>query len=395
MINDSTLDFLIEQTQIWLNQNAEYRLTNLLSSHHPDDIAQLILGLPSEDRIRVWPYIPEDLVGDVLLELPDAIRSGLMSHMDDTQVARVLTDLHEDEQADLIQDIPNRSDDILQILDDDRRQRLEAVLYFPENSAGGIMDVDAVSVRSDVSVRVVLRYLRQLGKLPEGTNKLFITDRQGHLLGQLLLSSILTVSEDTLVNDIFDAESVSILANLDSEEVARLFIKHDLISAPVVDEKNRLLGRITVEDIMHLMANRQQERITSAPISQDEDAFSSVLVSSRYRALWLGVNLLTALLASWVIGHFEAVLIDMVALAVLMPVVASMGGIAGTQSMSLVIRSLALGQLRSSNEAWLLQKEMRVGLLNGVLWAIIISAIAWLWFHSLILSGIIAVAIFY
>ena len=388
------------QHQLFLHQAQQLieikrfeRLVSLFAESHPADIATLISSLPQNIREQVWELVPENLSGEVLNELDDGIRSSLLGDMETSEVISALSTLDEDEQADLLQDIPERTEEILQGMDLERRKRLEAVLYYPQDVAGGLMDLDTISVRADVSVSVVLRYLHKLGTIPESTNKLFVTDRRGVYRGHLLLTTLLTNDGETMVEDILQSGG-SISANTSAQDASEIFAKLDLISLAVVDDKNILLGRITVDDIIDFLRDSNQDSMRKLAGTTNEDAFSPVLKSSQYRALWLGINLLTALLASWVILEFQASIDKLVALAVLMPIVASMGGIAGSQTLSVIIRSIALGQLRKGNKLWMLRKEIGIGLLNGILWATIIGGVAEWWFTLPILSLTIAVAVF-
>jgi magnesium transporter len=390
---DRNNEVLLHQTQQLIELNNLPRLTLMLEEHHPADIALLLSALPQNKREQVWEVVPESLSGEVLNELDDNIRASLLGEMETAEVVSALSTLDEDEQADLIQDIPDRTEEILQAMDLERRKRLETVLYYPEDVAGGLMDLDLIAVRADVSVKVVLRYLHKLGTIPESTNKLFVTDRKGIYRGQLMITSLLTNDDDTMIEDILESGD-SISANTSAQEASEIFAKLNLISLAVVDDKNTLLGRITIDDIVDFLRDSNQDTLLKMAGTTNEEAFSPVLKSSKFRALWLGINLITALIASWVIMGFQEVIDKMVALAVLMPVVASMGGIAGTQTLSVIIRSIALGQLHKGNKLWILRKEIGIGVLNGLLWAIMIGCVAELWFQIPILSITIAIAIF-
>lgn len=383
----------LHQAQQLIEVHSFEQLVELFKENHPADIATLISSLPQNRREDIWQLVPDDMSGEVLNEIDDGIRSVLLGEMETAEVISALSTLDEDEQADLLQDIPDRTEEILQGMDLDRRKRLEAVLYYPEDVAGGLMDLDSIAVRADVSVGVVLRYLHKLGSIPESTNKLFVTDRQGVYRGYVLVTSLLTHDNDTMVEDILQ-HGGSIAANTSTSDAAEMFVKLDLITLAVIDEKNKLLGRITVDDIVDFLRDSNQNSMLKLAGTTHEDAFSSVFKSSQYRALWLGINLLTAMLASWVILEFQEAIDKLVALAVLMPIVASMGGIAGSQTLSVIIRSLALGQLRKGNRIWMLQKEVGIGLLNGLLWAVLISSLVYWWFQLPTLSLIIGVAIF-
>ena len=282
---------------------------------------------------------------------------------------------------------------ILESLDKQNRQRLEAVLTYPEDSAGGLMNIDTVTVRSDIDVDVVMRYLRRLGKLPETTDNLMVVDRKGIYLGTLPLAVLLTSQAETEISEIMQPSTEAVTADTEATDVVRLFEHRDWVSAPVIDHTGKLLGRITIDDIVDLIRDQgEHDFLGMAGLHEEEDMFAPALKSSRRRTVWLGVNLLTALLASWVIGRFETTIEQLVALAILMPVVASMGGIAGSQTLTLVIRAMALGQISRRNARTLLKKELAVGLINGSIWALVMGVVAYFWFGSETLGYVIAAA---
>jgi magnesium transporter len=280
-------------------------------------------------------------------------------------------------------------------LDGQHRKRLEAVLSFPEDTAGGLMNTDTVTVRAEVTLDVVLRYLRRLGdQVPRDTDLLFVVNRYDDYLGVLRLSELVTRDPEVTVAEAMSLNVQAIPADTVQAEVARRFERLDLISAPVVDSTGKLLGRITVDDVVDIIREEGEHAFMGqAGLSEEEDMFAPVLISARRRALWLGVNLLTAFLASWVIGQFEATLDKVVALAVLMPIVASMGGIAGSQTLTLAIRGIALGQLTGKNARQLMTKELAVGAINGIMWAGVVALVAGVWFSSLQIAGLIGAAI--
>jgi magnesium transporter len=278
-------------------------------------------------------------------------------------------------------------------LDAQRRDRLEAVLAYPEDSAGGLMNTDTITVRYEVTLDVVLRYLRALGEMPNNTDSLIVTSRNNDYLGLLPLSKLLTSDSNLTVSKVMTQDTEAIKASTEDNEVAKIFETHDLISAPVIDENGKLLGRITVDDVVDVIRDEADHSVLSmAGLNEEEDLFAPVIPSARRRAVWLGINLITAFIASWVVSNFEGTLEKVVTIAVLMNVVASMGGIAGTQTLTLVIRGLALGQVSNSNRRWLIFKEIIVGLFNGFGWAIVIAAIAVLWFGDINIGLVIAAA---
>ena len=300
-----------------------------------------------------------------------------------------------DDLADFIQSLPGKvTGEVLTSLDAQHRERLEAVLSYPEDSAGGLMNTDTITVRSEVTLDVVLRYLRLLGELPNNTDNLIITTRDNRYVGVLPLTTLLTKDPELTVGDVLSRHIEPIPAHTEDDEVARIFQDHDLLSAPVVDANMVLLGRITVDDVVDVIRDEADHSVMSmAGLNEEEDLFAPVVPSARRRAIWLGINLLTAFMASWVVSNFEGTLEKVVTIAVLMNVVASMGGIAGTQTLTLVIRGLALGQVSRSNRRWLIFKEVVVGLLNGFGWAIVIAAIAIFWFGDIKIGAVIAGAI--
>jgi len=275
-----------------------------------------------------------------------------------------------------------------------RRRRIEAILAYEEDTAGGLMNTDVVTVRSDITLEVVLRYLRKYGELPENTDSLYVVDHQDKYLGTLRLSQVVSRSRSLTVREAMSHQVDPIPANMSDHDVAHRFEKHDLISAPVVDKDNHLLGRITIDDVVDVIRDEAEHSLLSmAGLSEDEDTFAPVKKSIHRRSVWLGINLLTAFLAAWVIGLFDTTIEKLVALAVLMPIVASMGGIAGSQTLTLVIRSMALDQLNDKNQRWLLRKEFLVGMANGVIWAIAIAFVTYLWFGNFLLGIMIGAAI--
>jgi magnesium transporter len=372
-----------------------YEISKKLEELHSAEIAHLLESLPREDRQKVWSLIDLEANGDILLYVNDDVRGQLIDEAANDELIAAAKQLDTDDLADILVDLPEDvTESILQSLDEQHRLRLEAALSYPHDTAGGLMNTDTITVREDLALDVVIRYLRFLGKVPEMTDNLIVVDRDGFYIGTLLLTELLTKAPGTRVYEVMSKEADAIPATMPAKEVANKFSQRDLVSAPVVDENNRLLGRITIDDVVDVIRDEADHSLMSmAGLSEEDDMFAPVVRSSRRRTLWLGVNLLTALLASWVIGQFEATIEKLVALAVLMPVVASMGGIAGSQTLTLVIRGIATGQIGSSNARRLLNKELAVGVLNGITWAVVVSIIAFFWFDDELLSYIIAAAI--
>jgi len=367
----------------------------MLNELNPAEIADLLESLPYTERNLLWDLVDPEKEGDVLLEVGDEVRTTLIRDMPLDDLVNAAEGMDVDDLADFIQSLPDKvTSEVLTSLDTQRRRRLEAILSYPEDSAGGLMNTDTITVRSEVTLEVVLRYLQRLGELPNNTDSLIVVNRYEKLLGTLPLSTLVTCDADKMVAEVMPPDIISIQVDTPATEVAQLFEIHDLITAPVVDHDGKLLGRITVDDVVDIIREEAEHNLLShAGLSEEDDVFAPVWKSTRRRALWLGINLLTALLAAWVIGNFQATLEKVVALAVLMPIVASMGGIAGTQTLTLMIRGLALDQIGAQNTAWLLFKEISVGLLNGVIWSAVVAGITIFWFGSWQIGGIIAAAL--
>ncbi|MEA3638808.1 MAG: magnesium transporter [Lamprobacter sp.] len=379
-----------------LESGSVRKATRMLNALHPAEMAHVLQSLPPRQRKLVWQMVDDAAEGEVLLYLNDDVRDEILRGMDATAILAAAEGLDVDDLADLVQDLPARvTSEVLSSLDEQRRERLETALSYPEDSAGGLMNPDVVTVRPEVTLDVVLRYLRRRkDRLPELTDNLIVVSRQGRYLGVLYLTDLLTNDPDDSVAEVMTLDVQPIAAETKAREVANRFEQLDLVSAPVIDPEGRVLGRITVDDVMDVIREEAEHQfLGQAGLSEGEDMFAPVLLSARRRAVWLGINLMTAFLAAWVIGLFEATIEKVVALAVLMPVVASMGGIAGTQTLTLAIRGIALGQLSAKNIRWLVSKEMAVAVLNGLLWALVIASIAWLWFGNSGIALIIAVAI--
>ena len=358
------------------------------------EIAHLLESLPHNERNIIWELVDSEKEGEVLIQIGEELRSTLIRDMSLQDLISATEGMDVDDLADFIQSLPDRvTTQVLTSLDTQHRERLEAVLSYPEDSAGGLMNTDTITVRSEVTLDVVLRYLRMLEQIPDNTDSLFVTTRDNIFVGTLPLSSILTNDGERTVSDVMKRDIEVIKASMEDDEVAKIFETHDLISAPVVDENLKLLGRITIDDVVDVIRDEAEHSVLGmAGLTEDEDLFAPAIPSARRRAIWLGINLLTAFLASWVVSNFEGTLEKVVAIAVLMNVVASMGGIAGTQTLTLVIRGLALGQVSRSNRYWLVNKEIIVGLLNGIGWALVIAVIAVIWFDDIQIGYVIAAA---
>jgi magnesium transporter len=368
------------------------RLVNTLS---PAEIGNLLESLPPGERTVVWGLVDPEDDGEVLLHVGDDVREGLIADMDPDEILAAVEDLDIDDLADLVEDLPDTViDEVLKSMDRENRERLEQVLSYPEDSAGRLMNPDVVTVRADTTVDVVLRYLRLRGELPDHTDHIYVVSRRHQYLGRIALQSLLTHEASTPINELLDDEQPAIDVEESSGAVARQFSDHDWISAPVVDDNNILLGRITIDDVVDIIRDQaEHQALGAAGLDEDEDLFSPVKRATKRRLLWLTINLGTAFIAAGVVKQFQGTIAHIVALAVLMPIVAGMGGNAGTQVLALVVRGLALGQLAASNVRVLIWKEIRVALLNGLALGLLLGGIVWLWFGEWPLALVIASAL--
>ncbi len=393
---DSNQENRLLRLQAILDSGALKEAGRLLNGLAPAEIAHLLEALPPTERELLWGLVDESQDGEILLLVTDEVRADLIRRMNPEEILNAVGGLELDDLADLVQDLPGAiTREVMDSLDVQHRKRLEAVLSYPEDTAGGLMNTDTVTVRAEVTLDVVLRYLRRLGEqMPRDTDLLFVVNRYDDYLGVLRLSELVTRDPEDTVAEAMSLNLQPIPADTDAAEVARRFERLDLISAPVADENGKLLGRITIDDVVDIIREEGEHAFMGqAGLSEEEDMFAPVLVSARRRAVWLGVNLLTAFLASWVIGLFQPTLEKVVALAVLMPIVASMGGIAGSQTLTLAIRGIALGQLTGKNARQLMLKELAVGAINGAAWALVVAIVAGVWFSSLQIATLIGVAI--
>lgn len=371
------------------------QVSRMINSLHPGEIALLLESLPPEERRIAWELVDPDDEGEVLLEVNDEVRSTLIRGMEDEDLVAATEGLEIDDLADLLEDLPEAvTQQVLRSMDKQNRDRLRHVLAYPEDTAGGLMNTDTITVRPDVTLDVVLRYLRLLGNVPEKTDCIFVVNRSDEYLGCLHVTRLLTEDQQRTVAEVMDTEVQGIDAMTPDSEVAKVFESRDLVSAAVVGQDGRLLGRVTIDDVVDVIRDEAEHSIMStAGLGEEEDMFAPVVASARRRAVWLGANLATAFMAAWVIGLFEATLDKVVILAVLMPIVASMGGIAGSQTLILVTRGIALGQVERSNARWLMFKEIAVGILNGVGWALVVAVATVFWFRNWEVGAVIAVAI--
>jgi magnesium transporter len=378
-----------------LDSGVQSQVKHLLNSLNGAEIGDLLESLPQAKRQAVWDLVKVDLDGDVLVEVNDEVRAGLIRDTAPDDLIQAMGDLDIDDLADILDDLPDDVvTEVLRAMDRQDRERLAQVMSYPEDSAGGLMNPDVVTVRPDVSLDVVLRYLRLRGELPEVFDQLFVVDRVGKYLGQLKLSDVLTREPASQVSELIDTSTEAIPVNMPARQVAIEFEHDDLVSAPVIDQDGSLLGSITIDDVVDVIREEGEHMVlTAAGLDEEDDMFAPVMQSARRRWVWLGVNLLTALMAALVLYAFQPTLDQLVELAVLFPVVMSMGGIAGTQTLTLMIRGMATGQVSASNAMAILRKELAVGILNGIVFSIIIAAIAYMWYGNAGLGLVMAIAI--
>jgi magnesium transporter len=364
----------------------------LIGSLHPSELARLLESLPLRERAVIWEMVDPENEGDVLVELADEVRDGLIEGMPTDELMVAIEGMELDDLADLIADLPEAlTQEVLRSLDHQDRERLHAVLSYDEDSAGGLMNVDMVTVRPDVTLEVVLRYLKVHGEIPDGTDTIYVVNRDNEYFGSLYLSRLLTLDPSQSVAEAMSTDIQPIPAHTPSEDVVWEFENRDLLSAPVVDDNNRLVGRITVDDIVDVIRDEAEHSLMGAAgLDEEDDMFAPVVKSTRRRALWLGVNLITAFVAASVVDMFQTTVDKIVLLAVLMPVVPSMGGVAGSQSLTIITRAIALGQIDRTNAERILRKELMVGVLNGLTWASVVAVATYIWFQDWRIGGVIA-----
>jgi len=361
----------------------------------PSDIAHLLESSPPRQRALLWNLVEKDLEGEVLQYLNDDIRSYFLSQLNAQELADIIEDFESDDLADLLQQLPDTViQEVLDTMDEQDRLRVEEVLSYPEDTAGGLMNTDTITVRPDISVDVVLRYLRRHRNLPPMTDSLIVVSRRDDFIGVLPITRILVSNPAATVREVMDTDVEPIPVTMADTQVATLFERYDLISSPVVNEEGRLLGRITIDDVVDVIREDADHSLMSmAGLDEEEDTFAPVLKTARRRAVWLGINVITAFTSASVIGMFEDTIKQVVALAVLMPIVASMGGIAGSQTLTLVIRGMAVGQVDNANIKWLLNREFLATTINGFLFAAVVSGAAMVWFRDPTIGMVIAMAL--
>ncbi len=377
-----------------LDSGAFVDVRRMLNGLPPADAAHLLESSPPKFRDILWTLIEPENEGEVLNELGDELRFQLLSDMEAGKVASLVEGLEDDDVADILQQLPDRvTREVLTSMDQQDRARLERVMLYPEDTAGGLMNTDTITVRAPLTLDVVLRYLRRHEEIPEMTDNLIVVNRSDRFIGLLSLRTLLVSDPSATVREKMDTDVEPIPVDMPDSEVARLFERNDWVSAPVVDREGRLLGRITIDDVVDVIREDADHSLMSmAGLDEDEDTFAPIMRSAPRRAVWLGINLVTAFIASGVINLFQGTIEKVVALAVLMPIVASMGGIAGTQTLTVLVRGIALGQVGRNNQMWLINREVMIGLLNGALWAAVVAVAASLWFDDWNIGMIIAAA---
>jgi magnesium transporter len=359
-------------------------LQQLLDRLHPADIAYILEALPLEQRLVVWDLVKAERDGEILLETSDAVRETLIAHMDEDELVAATGQLDTDEIADLAPDLPREVIlDVFKSLSTEEREQLRSAMSYPEEAVGALMDFEMIEVREDVTLEVVLRYLRRLDQLPDHTDQLFVVDREERLQGLLPVNRLLVSDPEALVADVMTREYTSFMPGQDAHEAASAFERYDLVSAPVIDGDGCLVGRMTVNAVVdYIREATDTETLAAGGLAEDEDLFASVWKSVRNRWAWLAVNLVTAFLASRVIGVFENSIAQLVALAALMPIIAGIGGNSGNQTTTMIVRAMALGQITRDNARTLFVKEISVSALNGLIWGSIVGLFAFLIYHN-------------
>ncbi|MDO6444797.1 magnesium transporter [Colwellia sp. 1_MG-2023] len=366
----------------------------LLQNMPAYDLALILQSSPSKSRTVLWQLIDHDHHGEVLEELNEEVRKGILKKMRPEKLAEVAEGMDVDDLAEVLRTLPDSVyREVLSSMDSQDRSRVEAALSFDEDTAGGIMNTDTITIRPDVTVDVVLRYLRLKGELPEATDSFYVVDRNDHFIGAVSLSHIVTAKPEVIISKLINDEITALNADMPESEVAQLFERYDWFSAPVVDEEGRLLGRITIDDVVDIIREEAEHSMMSmAGLDDEADTFAPVFKSTQQRSVWLGVNLITALFAVAVSSMFEDILGQLAILAILNTLVPSMGGVAGNQTLTLVIRGMALGHIGESNARTLLYKELAVGFLNGIIWALLIATVVAIWKQDFMLGSVIAFA---
>jgi magnesium transporter len=370
------------------------QVSNMLHNMPASDIALMLESTPAKDRSVLWKLIDADFHSDVLEELSEDVRNGIMSDMMPEKLADALEEMDTDDMAEMLSGLPNKVyQDVLKSLDSQDRQRAEKALAYGDGTAGFLMNTDTVTLRPEITIEVVLRYLRLRGEIPTDTDTFYVVDRNDKLIGTVAVTRFITASAESTIGSLMDEEAETIPVDMPETEVAKIFERYNWLSAPVVDTENKLMGRITIDDVVDIIREEAEHSMMSmAGLDDEEDTFAPVVKSTQRRSIWLGVNLFTALMAAAVSDLFEATLSQLAVLAILNTIVPSMGGVAGNQTLTLVIRGMALGHVSPANTRWLITKELSIGLLNGMIWAVLIASVVALWKQDFMLGVVIAFA---
>ena len=377
-----------------LDSGAFVDVRRMLNGLSPADVAHLIESSPPRMRHIIWQMVEVEQEGEVLGELSDELQGQFLGRMDAAEVAAITEGMEDDDIADLLQQVPDRvTFEVLSAMDQQDRARLERVIFYPDDTAGGLMNTDTITIRPPLTLDVVLRYLRWHDEIPPMTDNLIVVNRADQFIGLLPIHTLLVTEPSATVREMMITDVVPIPVDMPDDEVARLFERNDWVSAPVVDHHGKLVGRITIDDVVDVIREDADHSFMSmAGLDEEEDTFAPIMRATPRRAMWLGLNLITAFIAASFINLFQETIEKVVALAVLMPIVASMGGIAGTQTLTVMVRGIAMGQIGRNNQLWLINREFLMGLMNGVLWAAVVAVAASLWFDDWNIGIIIATA---
>lgn len=382
----------LEELRLRLDSGQMRSARTLIAELRPPELGRLLESLPHQERAVVWEMVDSELGGEILVEVGEEVRDGLIEGMGTEELIAAIDGMELDDLADLVADLPETlTQEVLRSMDLQDRDRLHQVLAYDEDSAGGLMNVDIVTVRADVTLEVVIRYLHARGEIPDGTDSIFVVNRENEYQGVLLLTRLLTQDPNLSVAEVMSTDDDPIPAHAPSEKVVREFEDRDLLSAAVTDTDNHVVGRITVDDVLDVVRDEAEHSLMGAAgLDEEDDMFAPAARSAIRRSVWLGINLATAFLAASVVDIFQTTLDKVVLLAVLMPVVPSMGGVAGTQSLTIMTRAIALGQIDRTNTRGIFRKEIFVGILNGLLWALVVAAFTYLWFGDYRIGAVIA-----
>ena len=374
-----------------LEKDKATNIQNTLSSLNPSEIARLLESLTQRERNVLWQMVDQEDEGEILKELIEEVRQNLINQMNASELIAATQDMELDDLADILSDLPNQiTDQVIKALDKQDQNRLESVISYDENTAGGLTNPKIISIRRGVNIDGLMKYLRNMHALPENTNYIYVINRDNQYIGAVKLVDLFTQSKEMPIEEIMDSNVKAIHADVLAEEVAIEFQDLDLISAPVTDSNNRLLGQITIDDVVDVIQDQvNSEMFNMAGLDDEDDMFAPIFISSKRRAVWLGANLVAAFIVATAVSLFQETLDQIVILAVLMPIVASMGGVAGNQTLILVIRGIAMGKIQKSNAMKLLNKEALVALLNGFIWSIVVSIFAVILFNTKWEIGII------